>query len=750
MRGMLLAGACTAALLAFGPVARAQLDAPGAQLDTPGAAPESLPDIVVTSEKRAEKQNEVPGAVSAFTGDALDAIQARGLTDIQALTPGLVFSGGGQGFGTVTLRGITTGSEPSPLVGIVVDGVPYGSSSAFALGGLTQLDIDLWDVDRVEVLRGPQGTLYGASSLGGLLSYTAHAPSLTKWDAKAETELSGVDHGGLDYTLRAAFGGPLVDDRVGLRIAVSHEDDHGFIDNPVVGKSGIDDLQQTTLRPSLLFKPDDRLSVQISGIYQNDNRGSNDSVVYSLATSRPVAGELEQGLARLEPSQIDYKQLSTTVGYAFDWATLTSITSYAQTKLVSSPDYSATILGLADRFPGLISPLLAGIPGAPTTAVDVKLTVNKFVQEVRLASPDAGMFRWLVGGFYTEESPDELQSFDGYQADGKLSPLLGPSVSIRLNSSFREYAGFGNVTYAPSDLVDLTFGLRYSANDQTYQQTTLGLFAPALGTPGATPRFTSSEDQVTYLITGRYHLGPDSILYARAASGYRPGGPNVVIPGAPSAFKSDTLWNYEAGYKARAWDGRVDLSVDAFYIDWADIQVVQSNAQGLTYRDNGHGATSRGFEGSVSVLPVAGLTLTATAAYTQATLNKDEPALGAHEGERLPDSPRWQASLVGDYLFPIGEETLGFVGATVRHVGDRTISFSNSTSKPNFTLPDYTMLDLRAGIEAGRYTLTAFVRNATNERALLSGDSSLLTRLGQVTATVARPLTAGVVLAAKF
>ncbi len=704
------------------------------------AAATQLQTVTVTAQKRSEKINEVAGAVSAITGDSLDQIGAKGLADFAALVPGLQFTGSGQGYGTVTLRGIGVGSDISPLVGVVVDGVPTGSSSSFAAGAITQMDIGLADLERVEVLRGPQGTLYGSNAVGGLISYVTRAPGLRRWEAEGEAEVSSTQGGGTNWSTSALLNAPLLKDMLGLRVSASRQHDAGWADNPKLGQRNLNDLDQHVVRASLGFKPDDRWNIRLTVHDQELDRGGSDSALHSLATHAPVNGPLDQALSRQESSQVRFDQVSANVQYGFDAAQVISITSKSHTRSAIGLDFTGSALGAALSDPAAVG-FPPTVPAAQTTGANFNINVDKFVQELRLVSKSTGALQWQMGGFLTRETASNDQTLTGYTSDGAANPVFNPALGIGLASVYRESAAFGNASYAWSPAFDVTAGLRESWIDQRFTQTTGGVLLP----PGSLAA-SSSQNKTLYMLTARYHLDADSIFYARTATGYRPGGPNVSIPGVAPSFKSDALVNYELGYKTRAFDNRLDLAADVFHIDWKGIQLSGTSATGLNYLTNGGRASSQGFEASATVLALAGWRNTLALTFIGAKLTDDVASLGARSGERLPNSSRFGASLVSDYAFGLTGDMDGFLGGTLRHVGARESSFDASTTSPQFRLDPYTSLDLRAGVSTDHWRLQAFVTNATNERGELSANTAYHVATGQANVVLLRPRTVGMKL----
>jgi iron complex outermembrane recepter protein len=724
------------------------------------ASPTSvLQTVVVTAEYVAEPLNKVPAAITALEGSDLNRLGAQSVTDFAALVPGLTFSGGGAGGTTLVLRGITTGGiQSSANVGVLVDGVPYGASTGFDFAGLMSLDSSLWDIQRVEVLRGPQGTLYGASAMSGIISYVYNMPSLTHYEAQAETGVSSTEHGGTSYDVRGILSVPLISDVLGFRLAASHEDRAGYIDNPTLGRSDINRDGSTFVRGALLFKPTDALTAELEGFYKETTRDASDYVIYDRATGRPLDGPLDNSLAVLDPATFRFTEEALTVNYAFPSATLTSITSYQRDDAEINQDFTGTAAG-ADLANPLLGVLLHDPSFVPATNADLYLpiTTGKFTQELRLASATQGPLRYVGGLFFTNEQTrnGKAETLTGLLADGL--PVPGPvGLFDVIPSNYLEKSAFAQVTYSVTHRLDLTAGARYTRYSEAFSDTNgglLGVLVPNVPSTGAT------ANEENYLFDARYALTQGSNLYVRAGSGYRPGGPNPAETGIPLTFGPDRLWDYEGGYKGTTLDGRVDLQLDAFYISWRNVQLTGTNAQGFNYIANGKDALSKGLEAQGAFRPFTGMTVSANIAYIDAYLEQAAPLVQAVAGERLPNSARWSGALVGDYTFPLRSDWNGFVGATLSATGDRTSSFNDSTGSPQFLLGSYVLGDVRAGIQSDRWTLTAYVLNIGDRRAELSASTSNLNATGtpaepgtppEAEVEIAQPRTFGLTLDVKL
>ena len=704
-------------------------------------------EILVTANKRSERLIDVPAPVTALGADQLTRTQAVRLEDFAAQVPGLNLIANRPGETQIVLRGITTGSPISSTVAIYVDDTPYGSSTSQALGGFLNPDLDPSDVERIEVLRGPQGTLYGASALGGLLKYVSKSPDLGKVAGRIELGGNAVAKGGDGYSVRGMINVPIINDTLALRVSGYKRRDAGFIDDTQLGVNNINKTDIYGGRAALLWRPTDQLSIDLTATLQNLN-GDGSSEEDIILTGRKVTartGDLEHARFTFEPRTVRYRLYGGTINYDLGGVRFVSVTSHStlvQHGITDQTYQSGALLGA-----------LLGAPGVGFS-VGSDIDLSKFTQEVRLESDTSGPLEWRIGAYFTHERVNRHQpSRAFFYANQSTIPLPAPVYFADLYSKYTEYAGFADVTYHLTDSLSLSGGLRYSTNDQGYHQTTGGL---AVG-PTTSLANTSSDNSVTYQVSAKYKINDDNMLYARVASGYRPGGPNALTPalaaaGVPAEFGPDTLTNYDIGYKASLLDRKLTLDISAFYIDWKDIQIL-TNFGGFTSAGNGGTARSYGFEASAAWKPVRGLNLSANVAYTDATLTKDAPGVNGFDGDRLPSVPKWAGGLSADYDFPLSAKVGAFVGGGLHAVGARRAGFITGSpatfSRP--TMPSYTTVDLRTGVELGGYSLTVYAKNVGDKRGLnyitsLNGNSYS----APFTASVIQPRTIGVSFVANF
>ena len=716
-----------AGLLGLGAAATAT-----AQTSTNVAA---LEEVVVTAQKFEQKLSETPLSVTAISARNLEALGATQFRDFANSVPSLTFTTSGVGSTQVNLRGITTGNNISPTVGIYVDEVPYGSSTPFASGAQLALDVGLFDVSRIEVLRGPQGTLYGASTMGGLLKYVSVVPDTTAFAATARAGVVSTSGGGVGYDAAAAVNAPLADDKAALRVSGFYTHDGGFIDNLTNGHDDVNEAEVYGGRADLLFKPADKLTLRVAAFAQDITRDGTAAADFGLATGEPIDGDLDQRRLRAEPFDQQFRLASGTLDYEFEGATLTSITSYQTVRSNATTDVSAFFV------PAL------GAGGIALGSVDVfkKNETDKFTQELRLAATGPRL-DWTIGAFYTDEDSDQFQKLNASTPDGAVFPVN--LLTVELPSTFEEYAGFGTLTWHATAKLDFTGGLRYAHNSQTFEQIGSGALVFSV------PERDDSDSILTYLATIRYRASDNLMSYVRYATGYRPGGPNIVVndlngqPLASPTFGADELRSYEAGIKTTTSDGSFGVDAAVYFIKWDDLQI-NAVRNGLGVVANAAAAESKGAELTLTWVPVPQLALVGAFAYIDAELSEDAPDLGGLEGDRLPDTPDFTGSLAADYSFELGGRE-AFLGTTVRHVTDRVSSYDASAGVPQYELPEYTTVDFRTGIQLGAARLQLYLKNAFDERGQLSATTGFSALGGPAWVSLVQPRTIGLNFITQF
>jgi iron complex outermembrane recepter protein len=734
--------ALLAALGLVGPCGLQQARAADATVPTDR---DPLETIVVTAEKRVEPLKEVPMSITALSGGSLDRLQDRDFSDYAAMVPGLSWVSSQPGLTRLTLRGENAGGVGS-TVAVYLDESPFGSSSALLNGSILSGDFDTWDLQRIEILRGPQGTLYGANSEGGLLKFVTTAPVLGSFSGAAEVTGESVDHGGKGGDIRAVLNLPM-GDKVALRISGFDQDVPGYIKDPVSGKSDLNDGHKEGGRASLLAAPTDDLSIRLTATSQQSKYDGTPAIDVDPVTLKPLHGDLTQERFVSEPSSFKYENYNATINWNAGSFSILSTTSYSILNSDTFSDASNQLLA-----PGLTVEDLLGAAVGPNlgASLDDLVDMKKFTQEIRLSSATSDRLEWQVGGYFTRETGALIEHLNAIDvstgADAGLPSLEIPIIA----STYKEWAGFGNLTYHFNSQFDIQAGGRYSSNEQTASENVTGLLVP---TPEVF-NFPSKGHVTTYSVAPRWHVDANTMVYARVATGYRPGGPNALPPLAPPdvprEYGADKTTNIELGIRSTQLDGLLSIDVAAFHVDWKNIQLIEAIG-GFNFNGNGGKARSQGLEWTFGYVPAHGLTFTWTGAYTDAKLTTDAPGVNGIAGDPLPYAPKLGTSLDGEYAWAAFATYKGFVGATWSYVGARSTDFGSSVDliPTQVALPSYNTFAARIGLENDRYRVMLWGKNLGDSRGITSYQSSGAPDSGGEI-TVIQPRTVGVTLSAKF
>lgn len=662
--------------------------------------------IVVTAQKRLERAIDVPMSLTAVNTQELAQQNLVQLRDYFTRIPGLNLNGRNSGVTTLAIRGLTTGYGSNPTVGVTIDDVPYGSASSAGYGDQLTADLDPSDLDRIEVLKGPQGTLYGASALGGLLKYVTTDPDTRGFSGRVQADASTVAHGEEGFAVRGAVNIPIVADKLAMRVSGFYRKDPGYIDNVLTGERNTNDGHAEGGRVSVLWKPSADIQVKLNALLQN-TRGNDSGTVDTDFDLNPIFGEYEHSRIKGADSYTGKVRFySGTVTADLGAATLTSLTGYTVNDYSGYTDVTFTF----QRF--------AANPAAGIS-FENRFRTKRFSQEVRLASDGKQSIDWLIGGFFTSERTLGLQTFNEVTPEtSEFQTLLG---NYRYPYRYREFAGFGDLTFHFGERLSLQVGGRYAQNKQRYDEQGNG----PLDGDYVIPTRRISGNAFTWLVSPSFKINPDVMVYARAASGYRPGGPNSNAGGVvPQKYDPDRAINYEVGLKGSFLNGGLTLETSAFWIDWSDIQLLQRDATGNTFYANGGQAVSRGFEMQATARPVTGMTVATALTYTDAKLDEDVPnaTIFGRKGDRLPYSARWQATLAVDQAIPLSNNVEGSLGFTLAYLGDRIGEFNSRVTQPRLPLPAFTTLDLRAGLQFdGGVRVQLFAKNVTDKHGYVSG-----------------------------
>lgn len=712
MRFRFLATASAASFIALGVPALAQEQAAES---APDAASQDVADdtarqdtIIVTSTRRAESLQDVPLAVTAFQQEVLSE---KGIVSYDGLareTPGIVLNQPTANFNTITTRGIATngyGANLQAATAIYINELPISSN-----GNSTILDPTLFDVERVEVLRGPQGTLFGANSLSGAVRILTKEPNPNKFEAAALVDYGLTDGDAFRQRYNGMINLPLLEDQLALRVVGFYRDEEGWVDNLGTGIEGANSLKAVGGRAHLLWEPTSKFDLGLL-IIREDNEPADSSL------TNPNRGEFIRFTDRPDLFQSDLTSYNVTMNWDVDFATLTTSSNYSKID-------GKFIVDLAGTFGGTIP-----------FALDAVGHDENFVQEVRLASADGGSWDWIVGGFYFNKRRDidydYRSSIEFLQARNLTG--LPDEYYYRFKGYFDaiESAAFGELTYRFSDKLWVTGGLRYT--ETSVQSHTLAggynsnyLVAALYGLTNTALTITPvvaadgikvEADNVSYKGSVSYKPVDNVTTYASIATGFRSPvanaraglasgvDPNDII--IPNGADSDTLISYEVGMKGVFFDRKLTANLAAYYINWEDIQV-QANrlSDQAQFATNIGKAVSQGIEFEVGYYPGNGFSLFANGSLsdTEITDLTDEEAAisGAEEGLQLA-MPNFQGALTGRYDFAIGDKD-AFVAATAAYVGDFPAMLPNVPGQPGVPAATfdyteaYTVVNAQAGL----------------------------------------------------
>ena len=705
----------------------AQLDtAVDIATNTRDAAPARLEEVIVTAEKREERLQDVPIPVTVLSAEALTQANELRVQDYYNKVPGLNMLFGGDGSVPIlAIRGITNGAGGAPTVGIVIDDVPYGSANGYDPRGVP--DIDPGDLKSVEVLRGPQGTLYGASTLGGLLKFVTVDPATDALRGRIQGGISSLFNGvAPGYNFRGSINIP-VNDTTALRASAFRQVDGGYIDNIQTGQQGINRRVSEGSRLAMLWKASEVLSLKVSALLQHQTRDGTDA-----STVGPGFGDLQiRALPNTYTSDDTTQAYSATLSAKLGSADLVSLTGYNidQYRLVTDlTRVSGGFFGTCGGTPSADCGLSEYYLGVAGSVLLETMSSRRFSQELRLSVPLGPRVTWLLGGFYTTERYANPVHFSG--ADVVTGAPGSDFLFQYVTQRYTEYAGFTNLRFDITDRLNVQVGGRESRNSQTFNTFRAGPAAPVFyctnpddpGTCAFNVALRAKDTPFTYLVTPQYKVSPDLMLYSRLATGYRPGGANAICVGdIPCQFDAEKTRNYELGVKGDFLAHALSVDASVYRIDWTNIVVGRTEGT-LGYSVNAGRARSQGIELAAQVRPLRGLTVSAWVAWDDAKFGGGFPMGDAQPGDRLPYSSRLSGNLSAEEEFVLSGLLTGFVGGSASFVGDR-LGGIQAPGTPRADLPAYVQTDVQAGLKYATWTITAFVNNVTDKRGVLAGST---------------------------
>ena len=729
-------------LLGLCAVAHAQSASPAATARDSKQAPQ-LQEVIVTAEKRRQPLLEAPVSVTVISGSSLAKRHEVSMADYLAQVPGVSVQNNGYGQIDFSIRGIGTDPNLAPTVGIEVDGIPVGSSTAAGDAALKP-DIDPNDMANIQVLYGPQGTLYGDDAMGGLVEFTTVKPNLDDFSGRVEADVSQVYSGGVGNQQEGMVNLPVVHGKLAVRLTGFLRHDPGFINDVQSGQNNVNDGSAKGGRVDMLWQISSDASLRLNALAQNSNANGDPEEIVT-PNYQSVYGDLNSiGHAGFNGFSSQYRFYTGTLDVNLGWAHLLSLSGYNSTDYQANLDLTSVFGPIFGTPPIVLYPLQQGD------------RTNKFSQEIRLTSPSHQRLEWIGGLYYTRESTTFAQTltafdtatngpFPGFPTSVLSAPLLNPPTE------FHEYAGYLTLTYHFSPKFDLEGGGRYTReNTDIPESSATGMIA---GAP--TPASQERDNATTFMAAARYHISPTEMAYLRVASGFRPGGSNGVLPNTPATYAPDKTVNYELGYKASYLDRRLELETALFYIDWSNIQLEVLNQYDEGYTVNGNKAKSQGAQFDGQYLIGDGFSANLDLTYTDAAMVQAGPASsGAVAGAALPYANKWSGSFSLEKRFPVTARWQGSAQVIYDYFGDRYGPFNSvlppSPAQGQVFIPDYSTVDFLAGISDGRYSVNLFLRNLTDTRGFTSLQAEGGGGNGNLQGTLINPRTIGLSLTARF
>jgi iron complex outermembrane recepter protein len=742
-------------------------------LAVPMASQAALEEVLVTASKRTTGLQDVSMAVTAISGDEITRRGAVDFTDLATSVPSLSLRSSGPGRTKLNIRGVSAATGFAPTVSFYLDEMPIqtissGSSTSFQQ---TIIDPKLYDLERIEVLRGPQGTLYGSSSMGGTVRLLTAQPAIGEDLGSVNLDASDTRQGGLNYRLNGMYNLSVGDDTA-VRVVASHTDNDGYINrvSRVTGEvfdEGVNNEETSSVRLAVRHELENGY-VQPSIFYQKsemDGKPSYDGPAYDYEQVRTFDAP--------EPFEDEFVMGNLKIGQSFDGADFLASISYIDREFTNVEDITDAHDAIFTNDPFYMAPV------GQAVMADETADLEDTTVELRLNSNDNESFHWLFGLYYKDSEADAGYRMQrGFPEDIDLYGL----ANTQDKREYEEIAGFTELTYDVTEAFSITLGGRYLDYKITQHKEDWGwAFETGPDNPNTVARDVS-DDEVHGKLTATWHVNDDSQLYGTVSNGTRPGGFNRTVPrstdpldsvayacnndlndlgvtGSTDSFEGDEVTNYEFGWKTDLTDS-MRFNGAIYLIEWDDIQqkITLSGTCGVDLTTNLGSAESQGAEFEFLASVTESLTLSVSASYTDAELQDDVPTAGVEAGDNLPDVPEWTANINLDYVIPVesGEFYLvanwNYVDETQEFVGESGDDVSDAGIISGNTKPDYDIVDLRVGFSSDEnWDWVFYVDNVTDEEAIYTYSDVLAFNIGDYDRTVRnKPRTIGTSFTYRF
>lgn len=694
---------------------------------------EQKDEIVVTGLKTGvQSLQSVPSSIAVLTQDQLEAQGVAQFDDFARKVAGLTFLDNGPGDKRYTIRGINSAGEAQTALYYDNSPVTGVGGAATDFGG-TQPDLSLYDVQQIEVLRGPQGTLYGSNSQSGVIRVVTNKPVLDVFEGGAEVGVSNTEDGGWNSSVRAMINIPLVEDRLAVRLVGYYDNISGFIDNPERAIEDVNDGENLGFRGAvkLQITPDTTLLAQ--AFYQSLKMGGQPVARpfdYSLPVPPipgspvppnffPADGPRAGDQFTLTPRDDETQNYALTLEHDFGWSDLTVTGSLFKRDILHYEDYTGSFrffeyLQANSAFPLFPIPAGGGLEGRDKAEL--------YSAEARINTKFDGPVNGVFGIFYSDRTIDYLN--DVYTTDpmtGRLDPAGIHVSSRKFRDSTEEVAVFGEATIDITDRLSVIGGARWFQTKRENDAETIVPFF-GLGAPGVTPTQYSKNDDIIFKGEISYQATDNVLLFAQYAEGFRSGGTNAsVAVVVPPQYEPDETANYEIGAKTNWFDNKVLLNLTAYQIDLKDLQLGMTFGPGGAFSGVGNVpgtvARSRGFEADATIRPIDPLTVVVAASVMNAELVEDLTAFGlpnAVDGAKLIGVPDYTFSISADYEFMVLDDVAATIGMSIAQNGEVGVHRYDSYNLPTDA---FTLVDLRSTFSWDSYDLTIYAMNVTDTNA---------------------------------
>jgi iron complex outermembrane recepter protein len=712
-----------------------------------------IPEVIVTATKRETIAQDTPISMTVLGADALQTTHADNFSEFANLVPGLTATDVGPGQKRYALRGLQSPGEPEVALyydEIPISGLPGGSLDT----GASQPDIKLWDMDRIEVLRGPEGTLYGNGSEGGAIRIISRRPNLTQFEAATQVIGAVTDGGAGSYGVNLMANVPLIEDKLAIRVALYDRDEGGYIDAiprsdihlPQISANNINNERTRGGRASLSVQLADSWNITGIAYYQRLMTGSSFETYpeFSTPSDRYVSAAFVQ-TPWLDESHM-FNLISTT---DLSWATLTVTGSYQLRKASQNQDTTRFLLSLNNCTVFTINTTCFVPPIVPADSAQFE-RVSAWSGEARLVSKTPGPFQWTVGSAFQDAETFRYGQVAKVDASGYIQ--YDPSTGNALNRFFArqnedvfdQYSFFANGSYQITPALTADVGLRWFHSDRSDQQVILQQFFPGQPT-GSEPFQEFKEGALFKSFELSYAIAPHALTYVEATQGFRAGGPNYPGGFTLSAppYRADSVWDYEVGTKVGFFDNRVRWNTALFDIEWSNLQVLVPTSL-FSYITNAGSARSSGFETELDAQVMRHLDLIAGLTYNNARLVGSQPASSSpsaqlRAGDRLAGVPQWTGNVGLICATPVGSRYNATARIDLSYESARS-SLVTPQNPAYFVSGGYALTNLHFNLDRNDgWGISMDVGNLFNRFAVLSvqaEDSNLIE-----TQTPARPRT---------